>query len=78
MTGLVLIELGHAAEEERIREAASTGVRARASRENWNLDGRGRTARAWAAFWAPRNTVVEFRKGGSDTGLRDLTICVDC
>ena len=78
MTGLVLIELGHAAEEERIREAAAGGVRARAQRENWDLDGRGRTARAWAAFWAPRDMVVELRNRGSDTGVRDLTICVDC
>jgi hypothetical protein len=78
MTGLVLIELAHAAEEERMREATTARVRAHARRENRHLRGPGRTARAWAAFWAPREVVVVSRTGAGDARSADLAICADC
>ena len=78
MNALVLIELTHAAEQERLREAMMAGVRAHARRENRRLRGPGRTARAWAAFWAPRDMVLVSRTGAGDGRSTDLAVCADC
>jgi hypothetical protein len=78
MNPLVLIELAHAAEEDKLRDAMSARVRAEARRETRRLRGPGRTARAWSAFWAPRDMNVAPRGGAGDSGSADLAICTDC
>jgi hypothetical protein len=78
MNALVLIELAHAAREERMREAMTARLGAQARREKRSLRGHGRTARAWAAFWAPREMGVVSRTGAGDAGSADLAICADC
>jgi hypothetical protein len=78
MAGLVMIELAHAAEEERMREAMTARVRAQARRENRRRRGPGRTARAWAAFWAPREMVVVSHSRADDAPSADLATCADC
>jgi hypothetical protein len=78
MFGLVLIEMVHAAEQERMREASVATVRAQARRERRRLLGPGRTAHAWAAFWAPRDMVLVLRTSAADRKSTDLTPCSDC
>ena len=78
MAGLVLIELAHAAGEERMREAMTARVRAEARRENRRRRGPGRAARAWAAFWAPREMMVVSRSSAGDAPSADLAACADC
>jgi hypothetical protein len=73
---LVLIELAHAAREERMQEATAARLRARARCENRLLGRPGRAARAWAAFWAPREIDVA-RSGGGDTRSAGVAICAD-
>jgi hypothetical protein len=72
MFGLVSIEMVRAVELERMREASLARVRAEARRERRRLLGPGRTARAWAAFWAPRDSCSssELRQ---QTGTRPIS-----
>lgn len=78
MFGLALIEMVRAAELERMREASMARVQAQARRERRRLLGPGRTARAWAAFWAPRDFVLVLRTSAADRNSTDLTPCGDC
>ena len=78
MNPLVLIELAHAADEEKLREATTARVRAQARRESRRVRGPGRTARAWAAFWATREVVAAPRGSAGDSRSADLAICTDC
>lgn len=78
MNPLVLIELAHAAEEDKLRDARIARARAEARREAHRLRGPGRTARAWAAFWAPREMNGAPRGGAGDARSADLAICTDC
>jgi hypothetical protein len=78
MNPLVLIELAHAAEEDKLRYAMTARIRAEARRESRRYRGPGRAARAWAAFWAPREMVVAPRGGAGDSRSADLAICTDC
>jgi len=75
---LVMIELAHAAGEERMREARTARLQAQARCENRRLRGPGRTARAWTAFWAPREMVLEARTAADRARSADLTICTEC
>ena len=78
MSPLVLIELARAADEDMLREAMTARVRAEARRESRRVRRPGRTARAWAAFWAPRETVPAPRGGAGDSRSADIASCTDC
>jgi hypothetical protein len=78
MYGLALIEMTHVAEQEHLRGAMMAQVRAQARRERRRLLGPGRTARAWTAFWAPRDFVLMPRPPAGDRNSTDLTPCTDC
>lgn len=78
MFGAVLIEMVRATELERMREASMARVRAQARRERRLQLGPRRIARAWAAFWAPRDFVLVPRTSTADRNSTDLTPCTDC
>lgn len=75
MYGLTIVEMAHVAEQEHMREAIMARARAQARRERRQLRGPGRASRAWAAFWAPRELVQEFRTR-ADAGRPEL--CTEC
>jgi hypothetical protein len=78
MYGLALIEMAHIAEQEHMREAVMARARAQARRERRRMLGPGRIARAWAAFWAPREVVRASRAAAGNSAVSDLTPCTDC
>lgn len=78
MYGLALVEMAQVAEQEHMREAVMARARAQARRERRRLRGPGRAARAWSAFWAPRNSVLDFRPCGPDSLTTDLPATADC
>src|ERR1035441_4395324 len=55
MYGALIIELAQVAEQEHMQEALMARARAQARRERRRQLGPGRIARAWTAFWAPRD-----------------------
>ncbi len=77
MYGAQLIEMARVAEQEHLQAAVTARARAQARWERRSLLGPGRVARAWAAFWAPRDMVLVFRHA-EDSAASDLTSCVDC
>lgn len=76
MIGPQLIEMARVAEQEHLQAAVMAQARAEARSERRKLRGPGRVARAWAAFWAPRDMVLVSRRAAERTA--DLTPCVDC
>ena len=74
---LMLMEMAHVAEQEHMRNALMARAVAQARRERRRRLGPGRLARAWTAFWAPRDVVVTYRRA-ADGAQADLTPCVDC
>jgi hypothetical protein len=78
MYGLALIEMTHVAEQEHLREATTARLRAQARRERRCLLGPGRTARAWTAFWAPRELVLVIGASAGDRSSTALMPCTDC
>ncbi len=77
MNGPQLIEMARVAEQEHMQAAVMARSRAEARIERHRLLGPGRVARAWAAFWAPRDMVLVSRHT-ADMAPADLTPCVDC
>jgi hypothetical protein len=77
MNGPQLIEMAQVAEQEHMMNAVMARARAEERRERRRRLGPGRVARAWTAFWAPRDVVVVYRRA-SDGAPADLTPCVDC
>jgi hypothetical protein len=77
MNGPQLIEMARVAEQEHIQDAVMARARAEARSERHRLLGPGRVARAWAAFWAPRDMVLVSRRT-AERAPTDLTKCVDC
>ena len=77
MNGALLIEMAHVAEQEHMLNSVMARARAQQRLEQRRLLGPGRVARAWTAFWAPRGTVMVYRRAGSGAPA-DLTPCVDC
>lgn len=77
MNGPQLIEMAQVAEQEHMMNAVVARARAQQRRERRRLLGPGRLARAWAAFRAPRDVVLVYRRAG-DGVPADLTPCADC
>jgi hypothetical protein len=77
MYGNLITEMAQVAEQEHMQQAILARARAQARRERRRIMGPGRVARAWTAFWAPRDVVMVFRRAG-DGAPADLTPCVDC
>ena len=77
MYGNLITEMAQVAEQEHMQQAILARARAQARRERRRIMGPGRIARAWTAFWAPRDVVMVFRRAG-DSAPADLTPCVDC
>lgn len=73
-----LIEMYQVVEQEHMRAALMARTRAEARRAARERRGPGRFARAWAAFWAPRDFVLVRRASAGDGGSADLTPCTDC
>jgi hypothetical protein len=73
MNGPQLIEMAQVAEQEHMMNAVMARARAQQRRQL----GPGRVARAWTAFWAPRDVQVVFRRA-ADNAPTDLTPCADC
>jgi urease accessory protein UreF len=74
---LMLMEMAQVAEQEHMRNALMARALAQERRERRRRMGPGRFARAWTAFWAPRDVVVVYRRA-ADGAQADLTPCVDC
>jgi hypothetical protein len=74
---LMLMEMAQVAEQEHMRNALMARALAQERRERRRGMGPGRFARAWTAFWAPRDVVVVYRRA-ADGAQADLTPCVDC
>jgi hypothetical protein len=74
-----LLELAEIAEQEHMRAAMMARARRQARQERRQRRGPSRTARAWSAFWAPRDFVLISR-----TELRSIRNdrlgepCLDC
>ena len=77
MYGALITEMAQVAEQEHMQEAMMARARAEARRERRRRLGPGRAARAWTAFWAPRDMVLVYRRAG-DAAPADLTPCADC
>ncbi|MFZ0129111.1 MAG: hypothetical protein WB808_00180 [Candidatus Dormiibacterota bacterium] len=77
MNGPQLLEMAQVAEQEHMMSAIMARTRAQQRRERRRLLGPGRLARAWTAFWAPRDVVLVYRRAG-DGAPTDLTPCADC
>jgi hypothetical protein len=77
MNGPQLIEMAQVAEQEHMLNAVLARARAQQRRERRRLLGPGRLARAWAAFRAPRDVVLVYRRA-ADGAPADLTPCADC
>jgi hypothetical protein len=77
MYGALIVEMAQVAEQEHMQEALMARARAQARRERRRQLGPGRIARAWIAFWAPRDVVLVYRRAG-DGAPADLTPCADC
>jgi Tfp pilus assembly protein FimT len=77
MNGPQLIEMARVAKQEHEQAAVIARARAEARSERRRLLGPGRVARAWAAFWAPRDMVLVSRRAAERVSA-DLTPCVDC
>jgi len=77
MYGNQLIEMAQVAEQEHMQQVIVARARAQARRARREQMGPGRVARAWSAFWAPRD-VVAGRHPAGDGGPADLTPCTDC
>jgi hypothetical protein len=77
MNGPQLIEMAQVAEQEHMMNAVMARARAQQRRERRRQLGPGRVARAWTAFWAPRDVQVVFRRA-ADSAPADLTPCADC
>ncbi len=77
MNGPQLLEMAQVAEQEHMMSAVMARARAQQRRERRRLLGPGRVARAWTAFWAPRDVVLVYRRAG-DGVPADLTPCADC
>jgi muconolactone delta-isomerase len=78
VNGPQLIEMAQVAEQEHMRAAVMARARAQERHAARALRGPGRFARAWAAFWAPRDFVLVRRASAGDGGSADLTPCTDC
>jgi hypothetical protein len=76
MYGALITEMAQVSEQEHMQEAIMARARAEARRERRRLLGPGRAARAWKAFWAPRDMVLVYRRAG-DNSPADLTPCAD-
>jgi muconolactone delta-isomerase len=77
MYGAQLVEMAQVAEQEHMLNAVMSRTRAQERREARRLLGPGRMARAWSAFWAPRDVVLVFRRAG-DGIQADAAPCADC
>jgi hypothetical protein len=77
MYGALIVELAQVAEQEHMQAALMARARAQARSERRRQLGPGRVARAWTAFWAPRDVVLVYRRAG-DGAPADLTPCADC
>jgi hypothetical protein len=77
MNGPQLIEMAQVAEQEHMMNAVMARARAQRRRERRRQLGPGRVARAWTAFWAPRDVVVVYRRA-ADNAPADLAPCADC
>ena len=77
MYGALITEMAQVAEQEHMREAIMARARAQARRARRSRHGPGRVARAWTAFWAPRDMVLVYRRV-ADNAAADLTPCADC
>jgi hypothetical protein len=77
MNGPQLIEMAQVAEQEHMMNAVMARARAQQRRERRRQLGPGRVARAWAAFRAPRDVELVYRRAG-DGAPADLTPCTDC
>jgi hypothetical protein len=77
MNGPQLLEMAQVAEQEHMMSAVMARARAQQRRERRRLLGPGRVARAWTAFWAPRDVVLVYRRAG-DGVPADMTPCADC
>jgi hypothetical protein len=76
MNGPQLLEMAQVAEQEHMMSAVMARARAQ-QRRGRRLLGPGRVARAWTAFWAPRDVVLVYRRAG-DGVPADMTPCADC
>ncbi len=61
MYGALIVELAQIAEQEHMQQALMARARAEARRERRRQLRPGRIARAWTAFWAPRDVVLVYR-----------------
>jgi hypothetical protein len=77
MNGPQLLEMAQVAEQEHMRNAMMAKARAQERRDRRRRLGPGRVARAWTAFWAPRDAVLVYHSA-SDGAPADLTPCADC
>jgi hypothetical protein len=77
MYGAQLIEMAQVAEQQHMLENVMARARSQERREARRASGPGRAARAWTAFWAPRDVVLVYRRAG-DAGPADLAPCADC
>jgi hypothetical protein len=77
MYGPQLLEMAQVAEQEQMMNAVMAQARAQQRRELRRQLGPGRVARAWTAFWAPRDVELVYRRTG-DRAPADLTPCIDC
>jgi hypothetical protein len=71
MYGALIIELAQVAEQEHMQEALMARARAQARRERRRQLGPGRIARAWTAFWAPRDVILVYRRAAGGDGSLD-------
>ncbi len=78
MYGLALIEMTRVAEQEHIRAAKAARLLTAVRRERRRVLGPGRTARAWEAFWAPRDAVLVTGASAAERSTTDLVPCTDC
>jgi len=78
MNGPQLIEMAQVAEQEHMMKAVMARARAQQRRELRRQLGPGRVARAWTAFWAPRDVELVYRHRAGAGAPADLTPCVDC
>ena len=77
MNGPLLIEMAHITEQEHMLNAIMARACAEARRERRRQLGPGRLARAWKAFWGPRDMVLVSRRA-IDGATADLAPCADC
>ncbi|HVC05172.1 MAG TPA: hypothetical protein VND88_10905 [Candidatus Acidoferrales bacterium] len=77
MYGPQLIEMAQVVEQEHMLKAVMARTRAQQRREMRELRGRGRLARAWAAFWAAGDFGQVNRAAAAEGHSNDLVPCTD-